>query len=41
MSDGPDRLVRRGELLRNRQHHAVDILEIVSMDLARASWWWT
>ena len=37
MSDGPDRLVRRGELLRNRQHHAVDILEIVSMDLARAS----
>ena len=37
MSDGPDRLVRRGELLRNRQHHAVDILEVVSMDLARAS----
>jgi GWxTD domain-containing protein len=37
MSDGPDRLVRRGELLRNRQNHAVDILEIVSMDLARAS----
>ena len=36
-SDGPDALVRRGELLRNRQHAAVDILEIVSMDLARAS----
>ena len=36
-SDGPDALVRRGELLRNRQHAAVDILEVVSMDLARAS----
>lgn len=36
-SDGPDALVRRGELLRNRQHHAVDVLEAVSMDLARAS----
>ncbi len=36
-ADGPDALVRRGELLRNRQHHAVDILETVSMDLARAS----
>lgn len=37
MADGPDRLVRRGELLRNRQNHAVDLLEVVSMDLARAS----
>ena len=36
-ADGPDALVRRGELLRNRQHAAVDILEMVSMDLARAS----
>lgn len=36
-ADGPDALVRRGELLRNRQHAAVDILEVVSMDLARAS----
>ena len=36
-SDGPDALVRRGELLRNRQHAAVDILEMVSMDLARAT----
>ena len=36
-SDGPDALVRRGELLRNRQHAAVDVLEVVSMDLARAS----
>lgn len=35
--DGPDALVARGELLRNRQHAAVDILETVSMDLARAS----
>ena len=37
LSDGPDALVARGELLRNRQHRAVDILEMVSMDLARAS----
>lgn len=37
MADGPDALVRRGELLRNRQNQAVDILETVSMDLARAS----
>ena len=36
-ADGPDALVRRGELLRNRQHAAVDLLETVSMDLARAS----
>ena len=36
-ADGPDALVRRGELLRNRQHQAVDLLEMVSMDLARAS----
>ncbi len=36
-ADGPDALVRRGELLRNRQHAAVDILEVVSMDIARAS----
>ena len=36
-SDGPDALVRRGEMLRNRQNHAVDILEVVSMDLAKAS----
>ncbi len=36
-ADGPDALVRRGELLRNRQHAAVDILEVVSMDVARAS----
>lgn len=36
-ADGPDALVRRGELLRNRQHAAVDILEMVSMDVARAS----
>ncbi len=36
-ADGPDALVRRGELLRNRQNQAVDILETVSMDLARAS----
>ncbi len=35
--DGPDALLRRGELLRNRQHAVVDILEVVSMDLARAS----
>ncbi len=37
MADGPDSLVQRGELLRNRQHFAVDLLETVSMDLARAS----
>ncbi len=37
MADGPDALVQRGELLRNRQHFAVDMLEMVSMDLARAS----
>ena len=36
-ADGPDALVRRGELLRNRQNQAVDILEMVSMDVARAS----
>ena len=36
-ADGPDALLRRGELLRNRQHAAVDLLEMVSMDLARAS----
>ena len=36
-SDGPDALVRRGELLRNRQHAAVDLIEMVSMDLARAT----
>ncbi len=36
-ADGPEALLRRGELLRNRQHAAVDILEIVSMDVARAS----
>ena len=36
-ADGPDALLRRGELLRNRQHQAVDLLEMVSMDLARAS----
>lgn len=36
-ADGPDALVRRGELLRQRQNFAVDILETVSMDLARAS----
>lgn len=35
--DGPDALVARGELLRNRQHEAVDLLETVSMDVARAS----
>ena len=35
--DGPDALVARGELLRNRQHQAVDLLETVSMDVARAS----
>ncbi len=37
LADGPDALVQRGELLRNRQHFAVDMLETVSMDLARAS----
>ena len=35
--DGPDALVARGELLRNRQNQAVDLLETVSMDVARAS----
>ncbi len=37
LADGPDALVQRGELLRNRQNFAVDLLETVSMDLARAS----
>ncbi len=36
-ADGPDALVRRGELLRTNQNLAVDVLEMVSMDLARAS----